>query len=248
MVLTIDVGNSNTVIMVYNEGENTYKKRIITEKNNVIEYYTKMLEMKDEDMDCIVLSCVVPKIFDDIMAVLENNFDTKIIVVRPDTVSSLEILLEDPQTIGADFIATSMGAIDKYDLPVIVADVGSATKLTYTDENGAFLGGTIMPGLGTSIKALHEFIPHLPQTKMALPEKVIGSNTEMAIQSGIIYGLVGQIEGLAKRMEEEQGKQCVKIITGGYASLIKDQLDGFIYDPHLLNDGLYSIYEKECQE
>ena len=177
---------------------------------------------------------------------MEKMFNCDVFVVNSKTVPSLNILLENPMEIGSDFIATSMGAMAKYDMPFIVADVGSATKLTYTDEEGSFLGGAILPGLGVSLKALHEFIPHLPAIDIKMPEHAIGNSTSAAIQSGIMYGLIGQIEGISKRMESQKGKECVKIITGGYASLIKDYLDEFVYDPDLLNDGLYAIYKKEC--
>lgn len=247
MILTIDVGNSNTVVIGYDNDEIIYKKRMITEKKNVKEYYESMFDIKEE-VQHVVLSCVVPAVFDVLIETMEEMFHCEVFVVNSETVPSLNILLENPLEIGSDFIATTMGAMDKYDLPFIVADVGSATKLTYTDETGSFRGGAILPGLGVSLKALHDFIPHLPSVDIKMPEKAIGNSTSGAIQSGIMYGLIGQIEGIAKRMESQRGKKCVKIITGGYASLIKDHLEDFVCEPNLLNDGLYAIYKKEFLE
>ena len=245
MILTIDVGNSNTVVIGYDNDEVVYRKRMITEKKNVKEYYQSMFDI-NEKVEQVVLSCVVPAVYEVLIKTMEKMFNCDVFVVNSKTVPSLNILLENPLEIGSDFIATSMGAMAKYDMPFIVADVGSATKLTYTDEEGSFLGGAILPGLGVSLKALHEFIPHLPVIDIKMPENAIGNSTSAAIQSGIMYGLIGQIEGISKRMESQRGKKCVKIITGGYASLIKDYLDEFVYDPDLLNDGLYAIYKKEC--
>lgn len=246
MILTIDVGNSNTVLIAYENDERVYNKRIITEKTNVADYYGALFSSLDIKVDAIILSCVVPAITDELKDIIESIFDLEVFVVNAKSVKSLNILLENPLDIGADFIATSIGAMEKYDLPIIVADVGSATKLTYTDENSSFCGGAILPGLGTSVKALHDFIPHLPITEIKMPDKAIGNSTTSAIQSGIMYGLIGQIEGIAKHMEKERNQKCVKIITGGYALLIKDYLHDFVYDPYLLNDGLYAIYKREC--
>ena len=245
MILTIDVGNSNTVLIAYDENEIVYHKRMITEKMNVKEYYTTMFDIESK-VDYVVLSCVVPAVYDALIATIKEVFHCEIFVVNSKTVPDFNIMLENPLEIGSDFIATSYGAMDKYDLPIIVADVGSATKLTYTDEEGSFRGGAILPGLGVSLKALYDFIPHLPTIEVKMPEDAIGNSTKGAIQSGIMYGLIGKIEGIAKRMENQRGQKCVKIITGGYASLIKDNLDDFIYEPNLLNDGLYAIYKKEC--
>ncbi|CAM3646027.1 type III pantothenate kinase [Erysipelothrix urinaevulpis] len=247
MILTIDVGNSNTVMVAYNdEGTRVYEQRIITEKNKVETYYKEMFERIEVEVEAVVVSCVVPHVHDGLMKALKSVFASVVFVVSAKTVKSLTILLEDPMDIGADFIATSMGAMEKYNKPIIVADVGSATKLTYTDEDGNFCGGAILPGLGTSVKSLHDFIPHLPMVDIKLPKNAIGNSTIDAIQSGIMYGLIGQIEGIAKRMEDERGIKCVKIVTGGYGALIENELEGFIYDPFLLNDGLYAIYKKEC--
>lgn len=245
MILTIDVGNSNTVLIGYDNDEIVYKKRMITEKKNVKEYYDVMFDIK-EHVEHVILSCVVPAVFNVLIETVEELFECEVFVVNSETVPSLNILLENPKEIGADFIATSMGAMAKYDLPFIVADVGSATKLTYTDELGSFRGGAILPGLGVAMKALHDFIPHLPAVEIEMPAEPIGKSTSLAIQSGIMFGLIGQVEGIAERMEAQRGIKCVKIITGGYATLIKDHLDDFVYDPNLLNDGLYAIYKKEC--
>ncbi|QIK70744.1 type III pantothenate kinase [Erysipelothrix sp. HDW6C] len=244
MIITVDIGNSNTVIVAYEGDAKIIHQRILTEKENPFEYYKQSFVSLNVKPEAVVVSCVVPVIQRAFCDAIQAVFGFEPCLVNADTINGFDILLDNPRDIGADFIATSMGAIGKYPLPAIVADVGSATKLTYTDDHAAFRGGVIIPGLGTSMKAFRDYIPHLPEVELTIPKNVIGTGTIDAIQSGALYGLIAQIEGLAQRMEEEAGQPCVKILTGGYASLIRDNMTGFVYDPDLLNDGLYEIYRK----
>ena len=245
MIITIDIGNSNTVIVGYKDNKRVLEARIDTYKKDVIKNYTiKLKEIIKEIPEDIIVSCVVPMIKDQFIETIELLFQKKPIMIDATSIDGLTIKLDNPNDIGADFIATSWGAIQKYQTPVIIADVGSATKLTVVDETGSFLGGAIIPGIGTSMRAFAEYIPHLPEVALEFPKTVIGSGTIDAIQSGALYGLVSQIEGLAMRMEKELGTSCTKIITGGYASIIHGATEAFIYDEFLLNDGLYEIYQK----
>lgn len=244
MLLTIDVGNSNTVLIIYNGDSIVYEKRLITLKKDFGTYYSDNLNQLTEEIDSVIISCVVPAVLEEIISACESSLGIKPGVVSAENMKKFEIMLDNPLEIGADFIATSIAAISKYDVPVIVADIGSATKLTFTDIDHRFMGGVILPGLGTSVKGLTEFIPHLPEVALEVPKRVVGNSTIGAIQSGIMYGLIAQIEGIAERMEREMGVGCVKIVTGGYARLIKDYLPGFIYDETLLNDGLHTIYKE----
>ncbi len=241
MLLTIDVGNSNTVFLIYDGSTHVFEDRMISKKSDALQYYKDAMHRINNEIDEIIISCVVPGVINDIAQACLDVFGFEAKILSGATIKDLVINLDNPLEIGADFIATSIGASYKYGAPVIIADIGSATKLTYTSEKGVFDGGLILPGLGTSLKALTQFIPHLPEVPLILPKKVIGQSTIGAIQSGVMYGLIAQIEGLAHRMEIESGKECVKILTGGYASLIKDGLPNFIHDPSLLNDGLQII-------
>lgn len=245
MLLTIDVGNSNTVFIVYDENEDhLFESRIITVKSDFNDYYKKNLKQIQCPVDAIVISCVVPAVLDTIVGACKEIYSIEPLVVSGETIQSLDIELENPLEIGADFIATSIGAITKYKAPVIVADIGSATKLTFTHTDRRFMGGVILPGLATSVRGLTEFIPHLPEVALSVPNQVVGNSTEGAIQAGILYGLIAQVEGIAKRMEVEKGVTCQKILTGGYAPLIASYLPDFIYDENLLNDGLRTIYRE----
>lgn len=244
MILTVDVGNSNTVIIGYEDTQKKINKRILTEKKNPNVYYYNEFESLQVNPSVIVLSCVVPMITAQVESVLRSLYPCDIHVVSAKTIQNFTIKLDQPEEIGADFIATAIGASAQFQSPIIVADIGSASKISVIDSDGSFLGGVIIPGLQTSLNALVEYIPQLPEVEFDVPQSVIGTNTRDCIQSGIMYGLITQIEGLTKKMEAELGNTCTKIITGGYAALIHKNLNDFIYNPDLLNDGLLAIYQK----
>lgn len=245
MILTIDVGNSNTVIVGYENNQIVYKKRIITEKNNVVSYYTSHLESLEFNIEAVVLSSVVPNITNMIVDVLTEQFTCGIYNVSIDNIQNFEVKLDNPNEIGADFIATAVGAFSQYKTPIIIADIGSASKISVIDREGSFSGGVIIPGIQTSLDALVHYIPHLPTVSLEVPPNVIGTNTHSCIQSGLTYGLVAQIQGLATMMEKELGMKCTKLITGGYAELIHDDLPDFVHKPDLLNDGLRILYQND---
>lgn len=242
MVLTIDIGNTNTVLIVYDSSSRIVsKQRHITKKGHCEDYYKSLLT--GFNVEGVVLSCVVPAIEDVVVNILETEYEN-VTNLKYGTVSSFKNNLADKHAIGADFIATSIGAYEQYKQAVIVADIGSASKITFTNDLGEFCGGVIMPGLGTSVKALNDFIPHLPHVQLKIPDRVIGHDTVSSIQSGILYGLIAQIEGLSNQMEAERNVEAIKILTGGYAPLIADKLPGFIHGEDLVNIGLLEVYHK----
>lgn len=244
MLLTIDVGNSNTVFVVYEDDVEVFSTRMISKKDQSIEYYISALEALEMPIHNVVLSCVVPGVTQEVFSAVKEVLNIEAKVLNGENIKNFKINLDNPIEIGADFIATSVGGSYKYNAPIIIADIGSATKLTLTSDKMVFEGGVILPGLGTSLRALTSYIPHLPEVPLCVPEEVVGHSTIGAIQSGVMYGLIAQIEGIAKRMEAEFGQPCVKILTGGYGALIHDHVPEFIYDPSLLNEGLKIIHQK----
>ncbi|MEG0328381.1 MAG: type III pantothenate kinase [Erysipelothrix sp.] len=244
MILTIDIGNSNTVLVGYENDDRVFTQRIETHKENVYTYYKEVFSAIDINVSEVVVSCVVPSVYEEFNKCVKEIYKIEPKYINGDTIINFKILLDEPRDIGADFIATGVGALAKYTQPVIIADVGSATKLTVIDSEGSFAGGVIVPGLGTSVEALNSFIPHLPSVELIVPNLVIGNGTIPAIQSGVMFGLIAQIEGLANKMEAELGQKCIRVLTGGYAALFKDDITGFVYDPYLLSDGMYQIVKK----
>jgi type III pantothenate kinase len=132
----------------------------------------------------------------------------------------------------------------KYHTPIIVADLGSATKLSAINAKGEFAGGIIMPGLRIAQDALNRFIPHLPQIPLVIPKSVLGIDTITAMQAGLMFSTIDSIIGIACRIENEFDQECTKILTGGLSILIKDDTNSFVYEPFLLNEGLFEIYSK----
>ena len=245
MILTVDIGNSNTVFVGYNRNkEIVYEHRVLTFKKNTKALALELLEGLNLDVEDIIVSCVVPSIEKDILEAIETVLNIKPKLVNGSTIDSdkFKINIDRPETLGADLICTSVGACAKYNTPVIVADIGSASKVTLTQKENMYEGGIIWPGIGSSLKSMVDMIPHLPTVDLQLPKSSIGKNTIDAIQSGMLYGVVAQIEGLSNRIEEEIGEKCQRVLTGGYTVLFKDLLPDFSYEEHLVSDGLIEIY------
>lgn len=252
MILTVDVGNSNLVAVVYDlNKKRIYDERLETQKENVVHYYKRWLDelfsrsVRKETLTGVVLSSVVPAITDDLIRLLKEYTSCEVYVVSASKLRDFKIHLKQRDHIGADFIATSYGAMAKYPLPAVVADLGSATKISVINELKEFKGGVIVPGIGISIDALIRFIPHLPAIDLTLPAHVIGSDTIEAMQSGVLYGAIATVEGLADKIEEELGRPVTRLITGGYAKIIYGAMPKFTYDEFLLSEGLYEIFIKE---
>ncbi len=250
MVVTIDIGNSNVVIVVYDEqGEIVCQLRDETIKNGSFEGFKKYLnqikEQLSEPCEAVVLASVVPAITEYMKDAIDEVFDQRPLCVKAKNVPELKIQLDNPNELGADFIASAYGAIAKNMVPAIIADMGSATKLSVISDNQDFLGGVIIPGIGISSEALVQFIPHLPAIKLQLPQDIIGHDTISSMQSGLLYGVIGSIEGIARRIELQLQKPHHKILTGGYANIVYEQTQGFIFEPNLVNDGLYYLYKEK---
>lgn len=250
MLITIDIGNSNIVCVVYsNQKERLYDKRFETIKENIEEAYSKFV--KDEllflkerfDCEAVMLSNVVPAIDQVVFNALKEVLAIDVYRCDLSTVPNFKVMLDDPRELGADFIATSFGAMAKYPLPIIVADLGSATKVSALNLDGDFAGGIIMPGLRIAQDALNRFIPHLPQIPLIVPESVLGSDTITAMQAGLMYSTIDSIEGIAARIETSFNAKCTKILTGGLSVLIHKDTKDFVYEPYLLNEGLFEIYQ-----
>ncbi|MHB8096108.1 MAG: type III pantothenate kinase [Erysipelotrichaceae bacterium] len=251
MLLTIDIGNSNIVCVVYSDSkEKLYDARYETIKEDVKSAYrdfvlNQIYPLKDKyNLEAFIVSSVVPSVDQVFFEAVESSLNIKGYKCTTETVSEFEILLTNPQELGADFIATSYGAMCKYKTPIVVADLGSATKLSAINSKGQFAGGIIMPGLRISQDALNRFIPHLPTIPLDIPKSVLGIDTITAMQAGLMFSTIDSINGIAQRIENEFNEKCTRILTGGLSVLIKDHTESFIYEPFLLNEGLYEIYRK----
>lgn len=243
MILTIDIGNSNIVSIVYDDlGNKVFLKRENTLKEvGYQEYYTIFDILKEEiglSIEAIALSCVVPSMQKHITNSLMDVFGVKVDMIQTSKVRDLKVSLDNPDELGADYVATAVGAHAKYHQPVIIVDMGSATKIGVIDESLNFLGGVIQPGIGSVTRALKRDIPHLPDIELIQPKSVLGRDTIECIQSGIVNGALASVIELSNQIEHDLNIKCIRILTGGYANLYHSCVP-FIHDESLLNDGLF---------
>lgn len=248
MLLTIDIGNSNICIVIYHHTkEILFDARYETIKQNPETAYatwidTHLVPLIDRyQLKRFILSSVVPAVTSTVMDLLSSRLGLPGHNITLDSVPNFKVKLTQPRDIGADFIGTSYGVYAKHALPAIVADLGSATKLSALNVDETFEGGVIIPGIRISRDALSSFIPHLPAIDIEVPKHVIGRDTISAMESGLMYGHIEAVRGLASRMAQELGEGTVKVLTGGFAAVVYPFLPEFIYEPHLLNDGLFAI-------
>ena len=255
MILTIDVGNTNTVIGGFDEEEKlVFQSRISTDHFRMEDQYAiifaDILRLYGIDADSItgaVLSSVVPPVTVQIKPAVEKVCGCKTLTVGPGVKTGLNIKIDEPASLGADMAAVAVGAKEHYTLPAVVIDLGTATKVLAVDKSGAFIGGIIAPGIKISAEALAAktaALPLISVTSEPIPH-VIGKNTIDCMRSGLLYGNAFMIDGMIERFESEIGEKCTVIATGGFSSVIKPLCKyDFILDDSLILKGLLAIYKK----
>ena len=159
--------------------------------------------------------------------------------------TGLNILMDNPKTVGSDMIVDAVAAIREHPCPIIIIDMGTATTLSVVDKNGCYIGGVILPGLRLSLDTLSSKTAQLPSISLDIPSKVIGKNTIDCMRSGIMYGNASMIDGIIDRMEEELGQPATLVATGGLSRFVTPLCrHSIIYDEALLLKGLLILYEK----
>ena len=176
--------------------------------------------------------------------VCQRYFGLEPIVVGPGVKTGISIKYDNPREVGADRIVNAVGAFKKYGGPLIIVDFGTATTFCAINEKGDYLGGAIVPGIGISAEALFQRAAKLPRVELVKPKSVIARNTVNSMQSGIIFGTVGQVDEIVSRIREEMGSNPKIIATGGLANLIAQESKTIdVVEPFLTLDGLLAIYE-----
>ena len=227
MLLVIDVGNTNTVLGVWDRDNLVRHWRIGTSRKRSADEYgvllTQLLQLASltlADIDAAVLSCVVPPAEWVIVHMLSDYCKLKPLVVGPGIKTGLPIRLDNPKEVGADRIVNAVAALAKNPGPQIVVDFGTATTFDAIDKKGAYLGGAISAGINISMEALFQQASKLPRVQFARPKAIIGKTTVGAIQSGLFYGYVGLVDGIITHMKDELGQDSRVIATGGLGKLI----------------------------
>src|SRR3990170_3935626 len=197
------------------------------------------------DVDGVGISSVVPPLLDTLDRLARTYLGTAPLVVGPGVRTGMRILYENPKEVGADRICNAVAAYAKYGGPVIVVDLGTATTFSVVSAEGDFVGGAIAPGIGISVDALAEHAAQLHRVELVRPRQAIGRSTVTAMQAGILFGFVGQVEEVLRRMQDELGAPAGTIATGGWADLIIRELRGVQHHEPLLGlEGLRIIFER----
>lgn len=255
MILTLDIGNTNIKTALFESMEMRQYWRISTNRaRSSDEYGIILMDLLNHNgipasaVDGIIMSSVVPQINFTIEHMCRNYFGHEPMKIEPGVKTGINIKYENPREVGSDRIANAVAAYELYGGPCITIDFGTATTFGAISERGEFLGGAICPGLKLAAEALTERAAKLPRFELAKPETVIGRNTITNMQSGIVYGYIGQVNYLVERMKRELGAPNAKVIaTGGLAVLVGEESNAIdVMDGLLTLKGLCLIYAKNA--
>lgn len=255
LLLALDVNNTQIKIGLYQGGDLLHHWRVATDREKTTDEYAMLLRALFAsvgrslgDVGGVGISSVVPPLLDTMDRLARTYLGTAPLVVGPGIRTGMRILYENPKEVGADRICNAVAAYEKFGGPAIVVDLGTATTFSVVSAEGDFLGGAIAPGIGISVDALAEHAAQLHRVELVRPRQAIGRSTVTAMQSGILFGFVGQVEEILRRIQDELGAPAVTIATGGWADLIIRELRGVRYHEPLLGlEGLRIIYERNCE-
>jgi type III pantothenate kinase len=227
MLLTIDVGNTNTVLGVFRGEELVANWRLTTARQQTVDEYGVLtrnlftLAGLDRDgINGVIISSVVPPVNWTLAEMARIYFGQKALFVEPGVKTGISVLVDNPLEVGADRIVNGVAAFHKFGGPCIVVDFGTAITFDVISERCEYLGGVIAPGLGIASEALFARTAKLPRVEIKDPGRVIGTNTVTHIQAGLYYGAVDMVDGMLARIKKELGKDATVVATGGQAALV----------------------------
>ena len=252
MLLLCDVGNTNIVIGIYKEEKIIAYWRVATNRGKTADEYGILLRqlfatsnVQIGEIKAIVISSVVPPLNQALEEMSEKYFSLSPLVIGPGIKTGMPIVFDNPKEVGADRIVNGVAAFHKYGGPSIIVDFGTATTFDAISAKGEYLGGAIAPGVGISTEALFQHAAKLPRIELIKPARVIGKNTVKCMQAGIVYGYIGQIDGIVARMKQELGGEAFVVATGGLASFFGAEATSIDkVDSQLTLEGLKIIYQR----
>lgn len=255
MLLAVDVGNSTTVVGAFEGARLAHRWRVATvptrtedEVGLLIEGLLRRVGRGLRDVDGVVIGSVVPPVTEMVRAALEVVPGLVSVVIEPGVRTGLAMRHDNPRELGADRIANAVAVHELYGGPAVVVDFGTAISVDAVDRDGAFIGGAIAPGVSTAADALVERAARLPVVEIVAPASPVGRSTVTALQSGLVYGFAGLVDGLVSRLSLELGAGVTTVATGGSAAAVLDACATVDHhDPALTLKGLRLVYERNLR-
>lgn len=256
MLLVIDVGNTNTVLGIF-EGDRLVEHwRLTSSRSRTTDEYGILLktlfdmsDVKMQDIHGCIIACVVPPMQGIYEEMVYRYFKLQPLMIGPGVRTGMPILYENPREVGADRIVNAVAAFEIFEGACIVVDFGTAITFDAISDKGEYLGGSICPGIAISADALYTRASRLPRVEMKLPERVVGRNTVASIQSGLVFGYTSLVDGMVHRIVEEYGSPMNVIATGGLARVIADSSETIeMVDEDLTLTGLRILYERNTRQ
>lgn len=252
MLLALDIGNTNTVLGVFEDKKLVTHWRLSTRREGTRDEYAMLIKglfdfagLVFERVSAVIISCVVPPLQGPLEEMARQYFGVEPTVVGPGIKTGMPILYESPRDVGADRIVNAVAAFEAYGGPCIVVDFGTATTFDAISARGEYLGGAICPGIGISAEALFQHAAKLPRVDIARPKVIVGKNTVCSMQAGLYYGYLSLVEGVVARMRAELGGRATAIATGGLAQLLLTESTTVDrVDPLLTLTGLRILFER----
>lgn len=250
MLLTVDVGNTNITLGVFDKEKIVGTYRLTTKMQRTSDEFgidiKAILNEYEGKIDDVIISSVVPGVMYSLNSAFIKYYGVTPKVVGPGMKTGIKLNVPNPREIGADRIVDAVGAYDVYGGPIIVIDFGTATTYDLIGPDGEFLAGITAPGIRISAKALWEDTAKLPEIEIKKPDSILAKETISSMQAGLVYGYIGQTEYIVNKVKEESGYMDAKVVaTGGLGKIIAEETDCInIYDKDLTLNGLRLIYEK----
>jgi type III pantothenate kinase len=250
MLLVVDVGNTNTVLGLFDGDQLVHDWRIRTVVDHTVDEYGMLIynlyktsRISSRKIQDIIISCVVPPMLNILEPLCQKYFNLKPLIVGPGVKTGMPIFYDNPQEVGADRIVNAVAGYEKYKKDLIIVDFGTATTFDYVSEKGEYMGGCISPGIMISSDALFERAAKLPRVELSKPKSIVAKDTVSSMQAGIMYGYAGLVDGICDRIKAEVKSNPLVVATGGLAKIVAPETKSIdVVDEMLTLEGLRIIY------